>query len=89
MTTEPVNPLEVRMARLEGSYEQINLRLNSLEGQVAEIRSDIRGLRMDLDTRFDKLDRKVEARFNVLAWLSGGLGLVIVLLQVFGALGIF
>ena len=51
MSTEPANPLEVRMARLEGSYEQINLRLSSLEGQVAEIRGDIRGLRGRLGDR--------------------------------------
>ena len=44
VTTEPTNPLEVRMARLEGSFEQINLRLTSLETQVSDVRSDIRSL---------------------------------------------
>ena len=61
MSAEPVNPLKVQMARLEGSYEQINLRLSSLEGQTAEIRGDIRGLRADIDARFDKLDRKLDS----------------------------
>lgn len=48
------------MARLEGSYEQINLRLVNLEGQVSDIRNDIRGLRTDIDSKFDAADRKVD-----------------------------
>lgn len=84
MSAEPANPLEVQMARLEGSYEQINLRLSSLEGQTAEIRSDIRGLRADIDAKFDKLDRKIDARFNLIALLGG----LLVVLQVLGAVGV-
>lgn len=95
MSTEPANPLEVRMARLEGSYEQINLRLSSLEAQTAEIRGDLRGLRADIDTKFntldqkidakfDKLDRKIDARFNLIALLGG----LLVVLQVLGAVGV-
>lgn len=49
MSTEPANPLEVRMARLEGSYEQIDKRLTHLEARMdtgfAEVRSEIRDLR--------------------------------------------
>ncbi len=37
------------MARLEGSFEQINLRLTSLETQVSDVRSDVRSLRADVD----------------------------------------
>lgn len=81
MTTEPANPLEVRMARLEGSYEQINLRLTSLEGGLNRLEDK-------LESRFNRLDRKLDARFNVLAWLSGGLGFVIVVLQVLTTLDI-
>lgn len=58
MSAEPANPLEVQMARLEGSYGQINLRLSSLESQITEIRGDIRGLRADIDTKFDSSTEK-------------------------------
>lgn len=84
MSTEPANPLEVQMARLQGSYEQINLRLSSLEGQTAEIRGDIRGLRADIDAKFDKLDRKIDARFNLIALL----GALLIVLQVLSAINI-
>jgi hypothetical protein len=50
-----VNALDVRMARLEGAYEQINARLGSLEQRVtsefatlrAELRESTAGLRAD------------------------------------------
>ena len=84
MSAEPASPLEVQMARLEGSYEQINLRLSSLEGQIAEIRGDIRGLRADIDTKFDKLDRRIDARFNLIALL----GALLVVLQVLSAIDV-
>ena len=111
MSTEPANPIEIRMARLEGLYEQINLRLSSLEGQIAEIRGDLRGLRTDIDTKFstldgkidglraytdsqfgtsrretaaqfDKLDKKIDARFNLIALL----GALLIVLQVLNTL---
>ncbi len=99
MTTEPANPLEVRMARLEGSYEQINLRLTSLEGglnrledkletRFSHLEGNINRLEDKLESRFDRLDRKIDVRFNVLAWLSGGLGFVIVVLQVLTTLDV-
>lgn len=99
MTTEPANPLEVRMARLEGSYEQINLRLTSLEGglnrledkleaRFSHLEGNMNRLEDKLESRFDRLDRKIDVRFNVLAWLSGGLGFVIVVLQVLTTLDV-
>ena len=81
MTTEPANPLEVRMARPEGSYGQINLRLTSLEGGLNRLEDK-------LETRFSHLDRKLDVRFNMLAWPSGGLGFVIVVLQVLTTLNV-
>jgi hypothetical protein len=41
-------PLDIRMAHLEGAYEQINERLGSME--------------VRFDARFDALDRKIEAK---------------------------
>ena len=110
------------MARLEGSYEQINLRLTSLEGGLnrledklefrfnhleanmnrledkleprfshlgfSHLEGDMNRLEDKLETRFSHLDRKLDVRFNVLAGLSGGLGFVIVVLQVLTTLDI-
>lgn len=87
------------MARLEGSYEQINLRLTSLEGglnrledklefRFNHLEANMNRLEDKLETRFSHLDRKLDVRFNVLAWLSGGLGFVIVVLQVLTTLDI-
>ena len=64
VTTEPTNPLEVRMARLEGSFEQINLRLTSLETQVSDVRSDIRSLRADVDSKFGSLRAYMDGKFD-------------------------
>lgn len=69
MTAEPANPLEVRMARLEGSYEQIDKRLSSLEGQVAEIRGDIRSFRADVDTKLNTLQTVTFSGIGLLALL--------------------
>lgn len=54
MTTAPVpDSLDVRMARLEGSYEQIDKRLTNLEGDLtqglAEVRDEIRALRSEMN----------------------------------------
>lgn len=56
-------PLEIRMARLEGAYQQINERLNDLRleihglraevrGEIAAVRSEIGDLRKQLATQF-------------------------------------
>jgi uncharacterized Rmd1/YagE family protein len=42
----PAGPLENRMARLEGAYEQVSQRL------------------MNIDPRFDGMDRKIDLRFD-------------------------
>jgi hypothetical protein len=45
MTTES---LEVRMARLEGSYEQIDKRLGTIEGRLDNLEAGLAGVRQDL-----------------------------------------
>jgi signal transduction histidine kinase len=49
--------LEVRIAHLEGAYEQIDRRLRSIEGDVRELRGDLRNsiasLRSELLARMD------------------------------------
>ena len=41
-------PLEVRMARLEGACEHINKRLEAIEADIRELRSSLESLRRDL-----------------------------------------
>jgi hypothetical protein len=46
------HPMEIRMAHLEGAYEQINERLGSIEGRLT-------ALDQKIDLRFDSLDKKI------------------------------
>jgi tetrahydromethanopterin S-methyltransferase subunit G len=50
-------PLEIRMAHLEGAYEQISERLNGIDGRLT-------ALDQKIDTRFDAFERKIDARFG-------------------------
>ncbi len=62
------DPLHVRIARLAGSYEQIDKRLSSLEiymrAEFAGLRADIRGevgaLRSDMRQDMRRLDGRVD-----------------------------
>jgi hypothetical protein len=45
--------LEVRIAHLEGAYEQIDRRLGAIEGDVRELRNSIASLRSGLRARMD------------------------------------
>lgn len=74
MTTAPTNPLEVRMARLEGSYEQIDKRLSAVETQVSEVRSELSSFRADVDTKLNGLRTLI---FSAV----GALGLLITIYQ--------
>ncbi len=56
-----VEPMEVRMARLEGGYQQIDKRLS-------EMQADIRDLRVHVDDGFSGLRREVRQQ---LYWLLG------------------
>ncbi len=67
MTDEPVNPLEVRVTRLEGLCEQIDRQLGSLEtlfdSGFADLRADIRAsrsARSDTGAKLDKLGSKID-----------------------------
>lgn len=45
-------PMEIRMARLEGAYEQINHRLGTIESQIAELRASMDQFRASVDQKF-------------------------------------
>jgi hypothetical protein len=67
--------VEVRLARLEGSYEQINERLGTIEGRLdsletglAGVRRDLSGLQSEMYRGFDKLRQEMRTQFY---WLLG------------------
>ncbi|MGH7659965.1 MAG: hypothetical protein ACRENA_03470 [Vulcanimicrobiaceae bacterium] len=47
-------PLEIRMAHLEGAYEQMSERLRGVDGRLT-------ALDQKIDLRFDGLDQKIES----------------------------
>ena len=55
----PASPLESRMARLEGTYEQVSQRLISIDPRFD-------GIDRKVDLRFDALDQKLDLRFDAL-----------------------
>lgn len=69
MSAESANPLEVEVARLQGSYEQIDKRLSSLESQLAEVRGDIKNFRADVDTKLDGIRTLIFSTVGALALL--------------------
>jgi hypothetical protein len=75
-------PLEIRMAHLEGAYEQVSQRLNGIESRLTgfEQRVEQRFTQLDesFDRRFDALSEKIDQRS---LWLMG-LVLVSILLPV-------
>lgn len=56
-------PIEIRMARLEGAYEQINQRLFELRGDVLAVRSEMNGLRAELKSEISELRRQLNGQF--------------------------
>ena len=49
------SPLEIRMARIEGAFEQINARLGAIEERLGR-----------LEDRFTRFDDKLDARIDSL-----------------------
>lgn len=78
MTLDLLNRLDVRMGRLEGSCEQLDKRLDSIDRRLDRFENSV-------EARFDKLDKKIDARFNLIALLGG----LLIVLQVLNTLGIF
>ena len=68
-----IEALEIRMAKLEGGYEQINERLGTIEqrltseigalrGDITSLRSDMTSLRSEMSTRSDVVSLRAEMR---------------------------
>jgi tetrahydromethanopterin S-methyltransferase subunit G len=68
--------MDIRMARLEGAYEQVADRLNGIEARL-----DV--LDRKVDGRCDSLDRKIDAKFNILAGLMASSWVTIILAVLF------
>jgi hypothetical protein len=67
-------PLEVRMARLEGAYERIDRRPGPVEAAVQDLRAEIRELRAQMGQEISDLRRGTRQQFfrllGVLSWRS-------------------
>ncbi len=61
-------PLDIRMARLEGAYEQIDRRLADLRQDMDQRFTD---LRQELDRRFSTVDQRFAALDQRFTWLAG------------------
>lgn len=64
MTTP--SSIEERIAHLEGSFEQIERRLGTLE-------QDLRGFRAETNARFDRLEQRID---RLVYWQLGLLGAI-------------
>lgn len=57
--------LEIRIAHLEGAYEQIDKRLGNVETALQSMHA---GLRAELSSKIDRLDQKFDTGFR---WIIG------------------
>ena len=53
-------PLEARMARLEGSYHQVSDRLNSIDRRLDGFEQKVEGRFHGVDSWFQALDAKID-----------------------------
>jgi hypothetical protein len=69
-------PMEIRMARLEGTYARINERLGVIENRLGALEqrptSEIAGLRSETASGFEKVRRQMTGRFYWLLTLIIG-----------------
>jgi hypothetical protein len=59
-----LNPIEVRLAHLEGAYEQINHRLGAIEGRLGSIDSRMESRFASVDVRLERLEDKLLSRMD-------------------------
>jgi len=82
-------PLEVRMARLEGAYEQVDRRLVAVEAAIEGLRAEIRDLRNEVRQEISDLRNEMRQEVSDLRremrqqffWLLGVL-VVAILVQI-------
>jgi predicted nuclease with TOPRIM domain len=62
------NPLEVRIARLEGGYEQINERLGTIEGRLTQLEQRLDRMASELRSEMGDLRKQMNTQFY---WIVG------------------
>jgi hypothetical protein len=71
-----VNPLDVRMAHLEGAYEQVSQRLDGMDRRLDGIDRRLDSMEQRFDKRFVSLEQKIDRHF---LWVVGLIVVSIVL----------
>ena len=61
-------PLEIRMAHLEGAYEQVSQRLNGIDLRLATLEQKLDGTRDMLLARMHSLEVRMDQKF---LWVIG------------------
>lgn len=65
-------PLEVRMAALEGSYRQVSDRLNGIDHRLDSIDRRLDGFEQRVEARFEATDSKIDRlQWRVTALMLG------------------
>ena len=67
-------PLEIRMAHLEGAYEQISHRLGSIEQRLGSIELKFEARFAQVDGRFGQMDARFAQIDQKFMWLFGLIG---------------
>jgi len=67
-------PLEIRMAHLEGAYEQISHRLGSIEQRLGSIELKFEARFAQVDGRFGQMDARFAQIEQKFMWLFGLIG---------------
>ncbi len=76
-------PLEVRLARLEGSYEQIDRRLGSIEERLGRVEVKIDAMANRLDAKIDAVAGRLGGKVDALLYGVIVAILVPILIRVF------
>jgi tetrahydromethanopterin S-methyltransferase subunit G len=75
--------LEVRIAHLEGAYEQVDKRLGSIESRMtslerkvddgfAHLRTDLHRIEQKLDGKIDRIEQKLDGKIDAtFRWVIG------------------
>ncbi len=76
------NPLDVRIARLEGAYEQVDRRLAAIEENVGDLREEVRGLRTEFRNELMGTRSELLARMDHQFFWTLGLLIVSILVPI-------
>jgi predicted nuclease with TOPRIM domain len=76
--TVSAEPLEARMARLEGAYEQIADRLNGIDHRIGAFEQKVDARFGQVDLRLLELERKIESNLRtMITWMLGQTAVII------------